>query len=94
MGGQNVFFINHRGGETPEGSSCNNKTNVIFDLNLANFLCQQGVQPGKITILTPYAAQKRQIEEDRSQCSLDRVHVTTIDNYQSILIILSSHYII
>jgi superfamily I DNA and/or RNA helicase len=53
---------------------------------LAHFLCEQGVQQEKITVLVTYAAQMRAMVAHRREQyklrSLDRVHITTVDNYQ------------
>jgi superfamily I DNA and/or RNA helicase len=88
MGGQSVFFIDHRSKEQREEGGCSyfNIHEAEFVIRFARFLCEQGVQPQEITIVTAYAAQQRLIEDKRRQLyflrSIDAVHVTTIDNYQ------------
>ena len=55
-------------------------------LRLAHFLCEQGIEQEKITVLVTYAAQMRAILAHRTQQyklrSVDRIHITTVDNYQ------------
>lgn len=83
-----VYLLDHREPEArePGGSSYSNKHEATFALRLAHFLVDQGVQQEKITILAAYAAQIRMILKHRKEGytlrSLDRVLVTTIDNYQ------------
>ena len=82
---RNVFFLNHNNPEEREGGSSSfyNTYEVEMSLRLADFLCQQGVNQGKITILATYGAQKEKILSHRLYNLLSGpIHVTTVDNYQ------------
>jgi superfamily I DNA and/or RNA helicase len=85
---RNVFFIDHDHQEAREegGSSYFNTHEAAMALRLAHFLCEQGVEQEKITVLVTYAAQMRVMTAHRivqyKLRSLDRVHITTVDNYQ------------
>lgn len=85
---KNVFFWNHQHDEERESDSSSffNQHEVESSLALAHYLCQQGIQQEKITILATYSAQLRRMLSHRqtryNMRSLDRVHLTTVDDYQ------------
>ena len=55
-----------------------------MSLRLADFLCKQGIDKEKITILVTYGAQKEKILSYQLYNNLlsGSIHVTTVDNYQ------------
>ncbi|XP_057380709.1 NFX1-type zinc finger-containing protein 1-like [Daphnia carinata] len=85
---RSVFFLDHDHPEAREegGSSFYNSHEAAMTLRLAHFLCDQGIQQEKITVLVTYAAQMRSLQAHRKEQyklrSLDRIHITTVDNYQ------------
>ncbi|KAI9554746.1 hypothetical protein GHT06_020022 [Daphnia sinensis] len=85
---RSVFFLDHDHPEAREegGSSYYNSHEAAMTLRLAHFLCEQGIQQEKITVLVTYAAQMRSLQAHRKEQyklrSLDRIHITTVDNYQ------------
>lgn len=85
---RNVFFLDHDRPEAREegGSSYYNSHEAAMTLRLAHFLCEQGIQQEKITVLVTYAAQLRSLQAHRKAQyklrSIDRIHITTVDNYQ------------
>ena len=85
---RNVFFLDHDHQEAREEGGCSyyNSHEAAMTLRLAHFLCEQGIEQEKITVLVTYAAQMRAIVAHRRDQyklrSVDRIHVTTVDNYQ------------
>lgn len=85
---RDVFFLDHDHPEQREEGGCSyyNAHEAAMALRLAHFLCEQGLEQEKITVLVTYAAQARAIAAHRREHytlrSVDRIHVTTVDNYQ------------
>ena len=82
---RSVFFLNHCNPEEKEkgASSFYNTYEVEMSLRLADFLCRQGVDEEKITILVTYGAQKeKMLSHKLYNLFSGPIHVTTVDNYQ------------
>jgi len=81
MGDGNVLFFSHNNREQHEGYSYTNPAEAYFVITLVTSLVERGVGANTITVLTAYAAQQRYIEKCRDPSS-NKIHVTTIDDYQ------------
>ncbi|CAG8501282.1 2449_t:CDS:2 [Paraglomus occultum] len=90
-----LCFVSHDNihyGSTNISANCN-EFEAKFVARFARYLCQQGYQPQKITILTPYVSQKRLISKMVGQYFMDAgqdnknksnvVQVNCIDEFRS-----------
>lgn len=86
MGDVKSFFLDHQWPEEqdPQGSKANDKE-AEFIAGFYEYLMMNGVNPGKITILTFYNGQRKKILKyirDRPYCKEEYHNVKTIDGYQ------------
>ncbi|CAG0921345.1 unnamed protein product [Notodromas monacha] len=82
---KNVFCVTHEMKESLDSKtkSMQNKWEAEYLLALCQYLLQQGIDSGRITILSPYSRQIRNLSEHREQYPLTKhVYITTVDNFQ------------
>ena len=85
---RSVFFLNHCNPEEKEkgASSFYNTYEVEMSLRLADFLCKQGVDEEKITILVTYGAQKeKMLSHKLYNLFSGPIHVTTTKDRKTTL---------
>ena len=83
----NLFFLNHQEPEheSEDSHSHYNQHEAEFLVALSRYLLQQGYEPTRVTMLTTYTGQMfaiRDCVKSLQDDSLDKVRITTVDNFQ------------